>query len=144
MNDKFEHHNKLLGMLITQANNDINQFYEIKYHDEKGQELIDSSTPTLSRQSLKIIEAINFHATAIYNEIYYPMLQSECSCGLIHNHNGYSKLGAQLMGSELEISMHYLLEPFTRTRLSWNVTNKIDEDIPEYITIKINLLANRN
>lgn len=133
-----ERYNKLVSMLIIQTTNDINQFYEIKTGDQYGQELIARKTIMLSQQSEKIITDINNLMDAFYNEFYYPTLQSECLCSVVHTHDDYKKFSAYLNTHILELEIHYLLEPFTRTRLAWYVPS-VKGTISEYIIIKIDL-----
>ncbi len=131
--DALDNYHKLLDMLITQATNDLNQFYEIKSDDPNGKHLIETHQPSLSEMSKSIIKEINIHMSLFYNKIYFQMYD---------NHDNYEKFSAQIIGNVLEIEMHYLLEPFTKMKSYWKVINRSDEDIPEYISVKINLLGN--
>lgn len=147
-----EQYNLLLNKLIIQARNDYDQFYEVKDGDQKK---TTKSKPVLSKLSTKIISELNEFATTFYNKIYYAMTtnivcadsvrcmnQSECNCGNTHNHNDYAKVSAKLKNTFLEIDLHYLLEPFTQTKLSWKVISKTDEgDIPQYIMIRVCMIS---
>lgn len=139
--DKVECYNKLLQHLILQARNDYNQTYEVKTGDNKARCNLIKIIPKLSKLSEKFISDINQVSTEIYNELYYAINESECECGQPHNHNKYQKIVAAINGVFLEMKIHYLLEPLTRTQLKWVVLNRLPNDtVPVYITIRVNLV----
>ena len=135
-NDGVEEYNELLNKLIIQARNDFNQFYEIKEGDVDGQERIKSNRLKLSRASIKMVDDINRVTTDLFNRVYYAVLESECLCGQPHYHH-FIKFGATLNGSNLDLRIHYLLEPFTRFSLDWKILNKISNTIPSYLIVHV-------
>lgn len=140
-NKHVEQYNQLLSKLIIQARNDFNQFYEVKENDQTETAKLVNLKPILSSLSTKIVSELNNLTTTLYNKIYYGMLESECTCGNPHDHNGYSKVSAKINNVFLEINLHYLLEPFTRTKLKWEILNKLDGgNVPKYIMIRVCLV----
>jgi hypothetical protein len=139
--DGIEYYNKLLRHLISQARNDYNQAYEVKEGDNEARSNLIKIKPKLSKISEQFIADIDRVSTEIYNELYYAVNESECDCGQPHNHNKYQKFTAMLDNTVLEMKIHYLLEPLTRTQLKWVVLNiSPNNTIPAYITIRVSLI----
>jgi hypothetical protein len=139
--DGIEYYNRLLRRLILQARNDYNQVYEVKEGDEETRRNLEKIKPKLSKISEQFITDINRVTTEIYNELYYAVNESECECGQPHDHNKYQKFAAMLKNTFLEMKIHYLLEPLTRTQLKWVVLNRSPNNtIPAYITIRVSLI----
>ena len=139
--DGIEYYNKLLRRLISQARNDYNQAYEVKEGDNEARSNLIKIKPKLSKISEQFIADINQVSTEIYNELYYAVNESECECGQPHNHNKYQKFAAMLNNTFLEMKIHYLLEPLTRTQLKWVVFNRSPNNvIPPFITIRVSLI----
>ncbi len=136
-----DEYNNLLSNFITQAQNDYMQFNEVKEDDNKEKIKLLTKLPSLSNNSNKLIEQINYLATDIYNNIYFGVNESECNCGATHDHSGYAKFEARLIQNILEIRMHYLLKPLTRTKLHWEIYGTTpNNNIFRNIVIKINLV----
>lgn len=131
-----DEYNNLLDKLVNQARNDLMQFNEVKENDLN--EPIKNFS--FSNATKKIIEMIDDTATDIFNNFLYARNESECNCGKIHTHNGYKKFSAELREKQLEIKMHYLLEPFTRRKMSWDIFSRTPNDnIFYWIIIRIPL-----